>query len=118
MKNMFGMIEDRLIGAMLFFWLCLSSPASAAINITVVQPNPAQLVWDDRTDAIQNVSRRNGPFRFSVRTVSAKPVVVQASTDLVNWQTISSTAPNNGIVDFVDSNSARFGQRFYRTVLP
>jgi hypothetical protein len=41
---------------------------------------------------------------------------VEASTDLTNWETISTTAAVNGTVNFVETDRTRFPRRFYRIV--
>jgi hypothetical protein len=43
---------------------------------------------------------------------------IQASSDLVNWQSIgTTTAGANGVFNFQDSNAGNFPSRFYRVVL-
>jgi hypothetical protein len=43
---------------------------------------------------------------------------IQASSDLINWQTIgTATAGTNGVFNFQDSNITNYPYRFYRVVL-
>jgi hypothetical protein len=59
-----------------------------------------------------NVTRTGGQFSFLVSGNPGSNYVVQASTDLVHWTSITTnTAP----FTFVDTNTAAFCQRFYRT---
>jgi len=41
---------------------------------------------------------------------------VEASTDLINWETISTTSAVNDTVNFVETDRGRFPRRFYRIV--
>jgi hypothetical protein len=57
-------------------------------------------------------ARSGGQFSFNVTGGTGDQYVVQASTDLVNWTTLqTNTVP----FTFVDTNSASFSKRFYRT---
>lgn len=69
-------------------------------------------------DVIQNISVRSGLITFSVRTVSTKPVVIQASTDLVNWQTMATVTPSAGVAQFSEPKFTGSSLRFYRTAFP
>ena len=42
------------------------------------------------------------------------PVVIYASTDLMNWTPIFTNPPVAGSVPFLDSSATGFSQRFYR----
>ncbi|HXC35327.1 MAG TPA: fibronectin type III domain-containing protein [Candidatus Acidoferrales bacterium] len=54
-----------------------------------------------------------GQFGFMLSGSSNAKYIVQASTDLVHWVALqTNTAP----FQFVDSNTAGFNRRFYRTV--
>jgi len=56
--------------------------------------------------------RTGNQFSFAVSGEVGSKYVVQASTDLVNWVAIqTNTAP----FTFVDTNTAGFSQRYYRT---
>jgi hypothetical protein len=55
----------------------------------------------------------SGQFALNISGVTNYQYVVQASTNLVNWDPVqTNTAP----FTFVDSNASQFSQRFYRTV--
>ena len=41
---------------------------------------------------------------------------VEASTDLINWETVSTTSAVNDTVHFVETDRAIFPRRFYRIV--
>jgi hypothetical protein len=58
----------------------------------------------------------NGQFQFHFSGTSGENYIIQGSTNLVNWVpllTNSATA-----LDFVDTNAAGFGRRFYRVSVP
>ncbi len=42
---------------------------------------------------------------------------IQASSDLINWQTIGTATATNGVFIFIDPNIASFSKRFYRATL-
>ena len=51
--------------------------------------------------------------------VPGQRYVLQFSTDLINWSTVSTnTADSNGLAAFVDSDAKNYRQCFYRTVTP
>jgi hypothetical protein len=54
------------------------------------------------------------PYRFTV-SASATSLVVEASSDFVNWTQISTVAASGSPTIVTDSESATFGKRFYRT---
>jgi hypothetical protein len=43
---------------------------------------------------------------------------IQASSDLVNWQTVTNIASTNSPVYFTDPNAANYNHRFYRATVP
>jgi hypothetical protein len=58
---------------------------------------------------------------FTLRLVGppSQAFVLQASTDVLNWQPIlTNVMTTNGTFDFPDPDSALFNQRFYRGVIP
>jgi hypothetical protein len=58
------------------------------------------------------VQKTGKQFSFSVTSATSSKYVVQASTNLVKWVNLqTNTAP----FTFVDTNSAGFARRFYRT---
>jgi len=56
------------------------------------------------------------PFRLT--GLSSLRVVIQASTNLVDWSAVNTnTIPPTGVLNFVDSEVANFSRRFYRALL-
>jgi hypothetical protein len=68
---------------------------------------------------ISGMGSSNRLFRFSLNGLWGDNYVVQASTNLTNWVSISTNAiPACGFVVVVDPNSTNFSRRFYRAVVP
>ena len=57
---------------------------------------------------------QNGRFGFTVSWATNVPVIVQASTNLATWSTLSTNHLTNGAFYFSDPNWANYRQRFYR----
>jgi hypothetical protein len=62
---------------------------------------------------LQRVPGPAHPYRFTVSPSSA-PLVVEASSDFVNWVSISTVPANTTSTTVTDSQSASFPRRFYR----
>ena len=56
-----------------------------------------------------------GGLHLSFRATSGN-YRVEASTDLINWETVSTTTAVNDTVHFVETDRATFPRRFYRIV--
>jgi hypothetical protein len=76
----------------------LSSEVSYAVPVTWATLGAAQKVGQQ--------------FSFSVSGLTSSQYVVQASTNLVNWVTLQT---NTSPFTFVDTNTASYCERFYRT---
>ena len=59
-------------------------------------------------------SGSGSPFGFSITWATNTSVVVEASTDLVNWTAISTNTLINGTNDFSDPDTISHQMRFYR----
>jgi uncharacterized repeat protein (TIGR01451 family) len=81
------------------------SDGSASAIFNVVQSLPAP--------GLSSLGFANGRFHLSVSGGSGSPMVVQASTNLVNWVNISTNTPP---FTFTDTVSSPFPYRFYRAV--
>ena len=56
-----------------------------------------------------------GPFHFALHGEFERRYTVQASTDLLNWQDLTTILATNSMMDFLDGGSAASGRTFYRT---
>jgi hypothetical protein len=56
--------------------------------------------------------------RFQIRVVGelGQSFAIQASTNLLDWETLAIDTMVTGIVDFMDADAASYPQRFYRVV--
>ena len=55
-----------------------------------------------------------GGFGFTLTSLTNQTIVVEASTNLVNWQPIWTNSLPGTSTDFVDSQSTNHPHRFYR----
>jgi uncharacterized repeat protein (TIGR01451 family) len=110
--------------------LVLQAPNGAeqsVLNLASVSANtPDQNPADSSASAIFNVSQSlqapglsslgfaNGRFYLSVSGNSSFPVIIQASTNLVNWTAISTNTPP---FNFTDTVSSPFPDHFYRALV-
>lgn len=62
------------------------------------------------------VRQLDGQFRISLNSIFTSTVVLEASTDLLNWTPISTNTVVNGTVTLNDANAGSFNGRYYRTV--
>jgi hypothetical protein len=58
----------------------------------------------------------SGEFIFSLTGDPGATYSIQASTDLVNWDTLTSALNATGTIEFTDPDAASFSRRFYRVV--
>ena len=59
----------------------------------------------------------NGLFSLQFNAPTNTTLVIQASTNFVDWLPVETNSVGNGRVDFVDPDSTHFGWRFYRALL-
>ncbi len=63
------------------------------------------------------VKTPGGSFQFQfLGVISGKQHVIQASTDLVNWDTIATVTPSSNSLQFEDTNANSNVKRYYRVV--
>jgi len=55
-------------------------------------------------------------FQFTAAGVAGRPIVIQGSTNLTDWVTLTNLVPSTESVQFVDSSSTNFSQKFYRVL--
>jgi hypothetical protein len=84
----------------------LGSVVSAAANLTVISP-PS--VVD-----IVAVAQTNQLFQLTMNVDPGFVYALDATTNLLDWQTIASFTDAAGLFDFVDMESTNYASRFYR----
>ena len=67
----------------------------------------------DLSPQIHSVRLSNGQFEGTLEGDPNQNYLIQASTDLINWVTISNSLPGRGLID---SEAGNFKQRFYRLI--
>ena len=59
----------------------------------------------------------NGQFGFTTCGLPGQALVVQASTNLVNWDSISTNSSPGGCIDFIDPQAPQIPNRYYRVLI-
>jgi hypothetical protein len=98
-------------------WLNTSAGANSGITDEAYEKIAAQLLPLLRADSIGSVSNAGGTLHFQFSGIDGLPYSLQASTNLVDWTTVSTNYPTNGFFDCVDYSMQNITDRFYRTLL-
>lgn len=64
-----------------------------------------------------SINSTNGQFHFS-QSLPPGNVVIEASTNLVNWLPVATNSVAGGVLNFTDASASNFVARFYRLVSP
>jgi hypothetical protein len=60
----------------------------------------------------------DGQDRLQVQGLSGRPYVIQTSTNLADWISVSTNTSGTGAIQWTDPDSLNYPQRFYRAVAP
>jgi hypothetical protein len=60
----------------------------------------------------------NGAFQVGLAGAPGSNYVLQATTNFINWTSLTTNQPSNSILDLFDSNAIDFSRRFYRVFEP
>ena len=60
----------------------------------------------------------NGQNRIQVQGLSDRQYVIQASANLVNWNSVATNVSDSGTIQWTDPQPANQPQRFYRSIAP
>jgi len=60
----------------------------------------------------------NGIFQMGFASVPGSNYVLQATTNFINWVTLSTNLPTNGVFNLFDPQASNFPARFYRVLGP
>jgi len=101
---------------MLGFMDTFASIANPAEDAFVLFDNVRVEDLDDRVRFLESAVNENGLAQFSFSAVPGQSYEIQASTNLVNWQTLSSLMATNAPVFFTDPSFANYPRRFYRVI--
>jgi hypothetical protein len=78
---------------------------------------PSQLLSLLRADSIGSVAPANGQMAFQFTGYDGHSYAIEASSDLVNWTSIATNNPANGILTFTNPPPVNTSRQFYRSVL-
>ena len=87
------------------------SLTSAVAVFTIVLP-PPQILLNDGSFGI-----RSNKFGFNLTGATGQLVIVEASTDLLNWNPLQTNTLNSSPFYFSDQTSSNAARRFYRARL-
>ncbi|HEY1661483.1 MAG TPA: hypothetical protein VGI03_03625 [Verrucomicrobiae bacterium] len=102
--------------------LSMQSPfldLAATSNITdeEYEAIPSQLLSLLRVDSVGTAVSASGQVVFQFTGDDSQSYAIEASSDLVNWTSISTNNPVNGVFTFTNSPSVNGGAQFFRSVL-
>jgi hypothetical protein len=75
-----------------------------------------QLNPPPQTSARGSMRLPNGQFRVRVNGPEDQQFVIQASTNLIHWNSLSTNILSQSYLDFTDTQATTFGRRFYRVL--
>jgi hypothetical protein len=82
-------------------------PTYYGLPTVMLQPPPVQIGTD-------SVGIKPGGFGFTLNGVLNQRVVIEASSDLLNWQPVWTNTLSGAPTNFVDQQSLNYPERFYR----
>jgi hypothetical protein len=59
-----------------------------------------------------------GLFHLEMKGLPNRNHIIQVSTDLVTWVSLTTNRVTNGVLEFTDTNLVSSSARFYRALLP
>ena len=100
-------------------WLDLSSAATVATSLTdeAYEAIPAQLLPLLRADSVGFVRQAGSTLQIQFTGFDLWPYLVQTSSNLRDWTTLSTNYPTNGVFTFSATLPPGAAPRFYRSVL-
>jgi hypothetical protein len=90
----------------------LGAITSAKARLTVSSPARPQILVNDGSFGF-----RTNRFGFNVTGTAGQAVVVEGSTNLLDWLSLQTNTIGSGPFYFSDPNTGAFSRRFYRAVL-
>ncbi len=97
----------------------MNSVVSDLDNLTADDINGAQALYPPRTPVITLQPRiESGFFHLKMTGLANRNHIIQDSTDLGTWDSLTTNSVTNGELDFTDTNLVGFRVRFYRALVP
>jgi hypothetical protein len=78
---------------------------------------PAQLLTRLRPDSIGSLLQAGGASHIQFTGFDDYPYAVEVSSNLLDWVSVSTNYPTNGLFEFIEPAAAGKARRFYRSVL-
>jgi hypothetical protein len=94
----------------------LSSSANTNINDAVLESIPLQLLPLLRPDSFGSIGQNGSAWQIQFSGMDGCAYATQVSSNLLDWMSVATNYPSNGIFDFTDPAPAS-GHRFYRSLL-
>ena len=63
------------------------------------------------------IRRADHSFQLQLVGLANSNYVIQASSNLVDWQTLNTVSSTNGFLDYVDTDAVNWNSRYYRAIL-
>jgi hypothetical protein len=99
-------------------WLSRSTiQLQKGITDEIYEKIPSQLLTRVRADSIGAPSNERGVIKIRFTGVDGYPYRIEASTNLVDWISVSTNYPSNGVFEVIDPSPPDRERRFYRSVL-
>jgi hypothetical protein len=91
--------------------------ATNGISDAAYEIIPGQLLSLLRIDSVGSIALINSQPVVQFTGYDGHAYVIQVSSDLVNWVSVSTNCPVNGVFNFTNSATLNANQQFYRLVL-
>ncbi|MHB1308010.1 MAG: FG-GAP-like repeat-containing protein [Limisphaerales bacterium] len=91
-------------------------PSGAVQDLANVAPNQILTVWEP--PALKAVVQPDGACALNIRAQPNRAWQIQASNDLLSWQTLDTVTPTTMSFTFTDTAAIGMDCRFYRVISP
>ncbi len=96
----------------------MNSVVSDLDSLTADDIDGAQALYPAQTPVITvEAQTESGLFHMKMTGLSNRNHIIQASTDLVTWVSLTTNSVTNGQLDFTDTNPISSSARFYRALV-
>ena len=93
--------------------------AVVATNVLVLNPAiTQQATAGNPVMVLSGAGRRAGGWQFNLQITGGASGLIQSSTNLMDWETITNFIGTNTTINFCDPQTNSFAQKFYRAVAP